>query len=329
MASGRMRPLAIVNPRSGGGRTGATFDRLEPAIHRHLGPFDVVRTERPRQATELAHRAAEDGRQVVIAVGGDGTIHEVASGLLRAKFETNISPLPKLGIIGQGTGGDFRRTLGIEHRLDRYCAAIAEGNSRRIDAGRIRHGDGTEKSRTTGYFLNILSAGIGGLVDRYVAEAGRALGPTLTYFTASLKGLLESEIGILECRIESDGAVREEEIRTRSIAICNGRYFGSGMHIAPMADPSDGVFDVVDLGGASRAAFAWVSSRVYTGGHVKHPQVRHFRCQRISMRLANSRAASKFLLDVDGEPVGGLPVDVELVPSALEVFAPEQARTRA
>lgn len=314
-----MKPLLIVNPRSGGGRTGALFDKLREPIERALGPVDVALTERGRHAVDLARDAALDGRAVVVAVGGDGSIHEVVNGLMEARDRGAAGT--KLGIIGQGTGGDFRKALGLEHRLDKYCQAIAAGKSRPIDVGRFSYTTHAGADASA-FFMNILSAGIGGLVDQYVAEMGRSLGGTAAYFVASLKGLLKSELGVLRCTITHQGKTREEELRSRLLAVCNGSYFGSGMHVAPMARLDDGVFEVIDMGDAPRARFAWVNSRVYTGDHLKYPDVRHFACSKITVELANAAVADRFLLDVDGEPLGRLPMTIEVVPRALEVFAP-------
>lgn len=314
-----MRPLLIVNPRSGGGRTGRMFEPMRGPIERHLGPIDVAFTERPRHAVDIAREAALAGREIVVAVGGDGSVHEVASGLAAAREQGAHGA--RLGIIGQGTGGDFRRTLGLEHRLDRYCAAIAGGKTRAIDMGKFTYAD-ADRGTANAYFVNILSVGMGGLVDRYVADASRALGGTAAYFVASLRGLVESAVGRLACTIELRGERREEEIATRSMAVCNGRFFGSGMMVAPMAEPDDGVFEVVDLGGESRLAFATLSSKIYSGKHLQSASVRHFRCDRIEMRLLDERIADRFLLDVDGEPLGGLPVAIELVRGAIDVLVP-------
>src|SRR5262249_32741606 len=158
--------------------------------------------------------------------GGDGAIHEVVNGLMQAQEQGKKGPT--LGIIGTGTGGDFRKSLEIEHRLDKYCEVVASGAVRAIDVGRfsyLTHHGATAHA----YFMNILSLGIGGLVDRYVAEAGRALGGTLTYLGASIKGLVNSEVGVLRCVVHTGKERREEEIHSRNLAICNGRYFGSGM----------------------------------------------------------------------------------------------------
>jgi YegS/Rv2252/BmrU family lipid kinase len=314
------RPLIIVNPRSGGGKTGRTFDQMRGPLERALGRFDTLFTERGRHAVELAREAALAGAGLVIVVGGDGSIHEVVNGLMEAKERGAAGT--KLGIIGQGTGGDLRRTLGFEHRLDRYAAVIAAGKSRPVDVGRFSY-VGNDGAAGKAYFINILSVGMGGLVDRYVAEASRGLGGTFAYFAASLRGLVDSEIGRLKCTVSYKGETREEEIVTRNLAMCNGRFFGSGMMVAPMAEIDDGVIEVVDLGKASKVRFAMMSStRIYKGEHIGHPDVRHFRCDKIKIELLNREVDERFLLDVDGEPLGRLPMEIEVMPRALEVLVP-------
>ena len=314
-----MRPLLIVNPRSAGGKTGQLFDRLSDPIRRAIGDFDVQRTERPRHAVDLAREAALAGRELLVAVGGDGCIHEVVNGLMQAR--TAGSAGTRLGIIGQGTGGDFRRTLGLEHRLDRYCAALTGGSTRFIDVGRFSYRDHQGRPAEA-YFMNILSAGLGGLVDEYVARMPKTAGGGIAYFAASLRGLLGSRIGRLRCRLTLSGHTRELEMETRQIAICNGQVFGGGMKVAPMAEPDDGLLDVIDLGGASLPRFMAVSSGMYTGRHLQNRDVRHYRCDRIEVELLNRDVDDRFTLDVDGEPLGRLPITVTLEPRALEVMAP-------
>jgi diacylglycerol kinase (ATP) len=164
--------------------------------------------------------------------------------------------------------------------------------------------------------------GIGGVVDQLVAEASRGLGGTMAYFGASVRGLLRSEIGVLECAISLAGVKRETVLTTRNLAVCNGRFFGSGMKVAPMADVGDGVFEVISLGAASKLRFALESSRIYSGDHIGKGDVEHHRCDRISITLRNTEVADRFLLDVDGEPLGRLPMEIELIPGAIEVLVP-------
>lgn len=314
------KPLLVVNPRSQGGRTGRMLSELLRPIEARLGGVDVAATERPRHAVELVETAALEGRETVVVMGGDGTLHEAVCGLVRAR--ASAKKLPRLGYVGQGTGGDFRRTLGIEHRLERYLDVIAAGHTRRIDVGAFTYRDHEGAPREAA-FLNILSMGMGGLVDRYVAEHGRTMGGTTAYFLASARALVESRVGRLKLTLTDElGATRIERLESRQLCICNGRYFGGGMHVAPMAVPDDGRFELVSLGAGSRLSFLVVSSGVYGAKHLGKPGVVHLSCRGVKVELENAEVDASYLLDVDGEPLGRLPIEVELLPGAIEVLAP-------
>jgi diacylglycerol kinase (ATP) len=314
-----MNPLVVVNPRSHGGQTAARAPEIIRALRGRIGELDVAYTNAPRHAVKLAEHAATEGRPSIIAVGGDGTIHEIVNGLMLGGVSSPGATLPRLGIIGQGTGGDLRKTLGIEHSLAAYLGAISSGRTRAIDVGRFHYVDHYDQA-TEGYFVNILSMGMGGLVDRYVATLSRSLPGVLAYFAATTRALVESRVGHLRCKVRTDGETREVELRSRNLAICNGRYFGSGMHVAPMAVPDDGRFHVVSLPARGRISFALSSASIYSGKHIELPDVTVLACEAIEIELENIDARDRFLLDVDGEPLGKLPLSVEVVPKAIEVF---------
>ena len=305
-----MNSLVVVNPHSGGGRAGRTFPDIRRVIERRLGPVKVAVTDRPGHAIELAREGVAGGAELVIAVGGDGTLHEVVNGVLDAQVGASV------GYVGQGTGGDFRRTMGIEHRLDAYVGALASGRERRIDAGRLRYRDPEGATRTR-WFVNIVSVGMGGLVDRYVAQTSKALGGKAAYFWASTRALARCQRTRLRCDVTLAGQREERSVETFMLAICNGRYFGSGMQVAPMAKLDDGRFEVVSMDAPSKVAFALSSRRIYDGAHLSSPGVQHFGCDHIVVDLHNERAREVFLLDVDGEALGGLPLEVELMPKVL------------
>jgi YegS/Rv2252/BmrU family lipid kinase len=304
----------IVNPRSGGGATGRTFAAMRGTIERALGKVEVATTERPGHGIDLARQGAIAGHPLVIAVGGDGTIHEVVNGLMQAKsgdYGTKAAAA-QLGIIGQGTGGDLRKTLGLEHRLDRYLEAIASGKQRPLDVGKFSGG-----GKAGHYFINILSAGMGGLVDRYVADAPRLLGGKAAYFGASLKALLNARLGNVRCTVTNDGKTEEHLICSYMIAVCNGKYFGGGMKVAPMAEVEDGTLEIVALGATSKLGFAMTSGSIYSGEHIGGTGTVHLRGQKVKLDLVNEDAKQVYLLDVDGEPMGALPLEIEVVPKAL------------
>jgi YegS/Rv2252/BmrU family lipid kinase len=309
-----VKPLAIVNPHAGGGRAGRMLPELTPILERALGSVDVALTTARGHAIALANEAARDRRELVIAMGGDGTLNEVASGVLDAGGDATA-----VGYLGLGTGGDFRRSLGIEHRLDKYLAALAGKRERRLDAARVvLHDEGREVSR---WFVNVLSVGVGGLVDRYVETTSRALPPTLAYLAASLRALAESEPLSLSCTVHRGAEHEERRLDAYILAVANGAWFGAGMHVAPGASIADGQLDVVAISAHSRAALVNLGAKLYSGRHLGEPGVVSLRCDAIDLALAGGPPGRRALLDVDGEPLGELPARVTLAPGALRFRA--------
>jgi diacylglycerol kinase (ATP) len=308
-----MGGLVIVNPNAAAGGAGRTFAAVRKVMDRRLGPMEVAFTSGRGHAIALARQGAQTGQSPIIAVGGDGTLHEVINGVLDSGSSAAV------GYVGQGTGGDFRRTLGLDHRLDAYVDVIGRGGERRMDAGRIRYRslDGAPQTR---WFLNIVSAGLGGLVDRRIERTTRAFGGAAAYFLASLGALAACRRGRLRCSGSLGGQPFERSLLAYMIAVCNGRFFGSGMNVAPMAQPDDGRFEVVSMDAPNKVAFAAFTRRVYDGSHLKAPGVTCFACDRITIDLENSEIRDVFLLDVDGEPLGCLPLEIELVPRALRIL---------
>ncbi len=307
------KPLLVVNPASARGATEHVFPGMRRRIEKAIGTFDVEFTARRGHAVDLACSAANEGRSLIIAVGGDGTFSEVVNGVMRSQNRET-----RVGIIGRGTGGDFRRTLGIEHRLESYLDALVSEREQSVDVGHVQYttADGKKNER---YFVNILSAGMGGLCDRYVGESSPYWPGRMAYMVGSLRGLIDCHRGDLLCRVTRLGRVEERRIQTFMIAICNGQYFGSGMHIAPKAELSDGRFDVVAIPGESKAAFLSIAMRVYDGGHIAKPGVDYFGCEKIEIESLDTAEKRPFLLDVDGEPVGQIPMTITLIPRAIVV----------
>jgi diacylglycerol kinase (ATP) len=310
-----MKPLLVVNPESGGGRTRKVFPDLKRAITARLGEVEIVFTERSGDGIRLAREGALAGHELVIAVGGDGTLNEVVNGLMEAG-----KPNTELGIIAQGTGGDFRRSINLEHRLDAYLSALAAEKTRPLDVGMAEYTahDGTRKSR---YFVNVLSAGMGGLVDQFVARSTRLFGGKAAYFGASLRALAAVELGRLSCTVHNGDNAQVHKISTYMIAICNGQFFGSGMHVAPMAEVDDGRFEIVALGPQSKVGIALTSNAIYDGKHLAQKGAVHLPCEKVDLMLDNQAAADAYLIDLDGEPVGKLPLSISVKKSALRLRA--------
>jgi YegS/Rv2252/BmrU family lipid kinase len=300
----------IVNLRSQGGKTERRWPALRETLHEVLGPFEVRATLGPGSATELARAALKEGAQLVVALGGDGTINEVVNGF----FDDNgpVSSGASFGVVPAGTGGDFVKTLGVAKEARAAAEALLHPSSRAIDVGRLRFTahDGTPAVR---HFVNIASFGISGLVDQYVNRSSKALGGRVSFAWATLRAGLAYKNARVSLSLDG-GPPKEGPIYT--VAVSNGRYFGGGMMIAPDAALDDGLFDVVTLGDFTLSDLLLRGMDVYSGAHLKNPKVSVARARRVE---ATAEDGAEVLLDVDGEQPGRLPVRFEVLPRALRV----------
>ncbi len=310
-----MHTVVIVNPRSAGGKTERNWPRMREVIHEQYGAFEHRFTEGPGDATHKAREALEAGADLVVALGGDGSINEVANGFFSAAKE-KCKPEAALGILPAGTGGDFIRTLGVPRDLGEAAAHLKNAKIRTIDVGRLAF---TEKSGAplaqTRHFVNIASFGIAGLVDEYVNKSSKSLGGKVSFALATLKaGAVYKNANV---RITLDSAPPREG-RIYNVAVANGRYFGGGMKVAPDAALDDGYFDVVTLGNFGFGDLLFRGLDIYSGKHLSNPKVMVHRARRIDAEALEDVVV---LLDVDGEQPGQLPAQFELLPNALRVKA--------
>jgi YegS/Rv2252/BmrU family lipid kinase len=309
-------PLIIVNPASAGGATGAAWPGVASAVRRHFGAFEVAFTGRGGEAAEIAERESRAGRGFVIACGGDGTISEVANGILRAGAGA------ELGLLPSGTGGDFRRTLNVPSRAADAARLLREGETRVMDAGRVTlvNAGGEEEPR---FFVNVASFGMGGdVINRVKTRAGlpagaaRLLGGKASFAAAALQAALTFEKPAV--RVSLDGGP-ESRMTVANFCVANARYFGGGMKIAPAAKVDDGLFDVVAVGDVSALTVLANSYRLYLGTHLGMREVRHARARRVRAEPADG---TEVKLELDGELVGRLPAEFEMMPGALRVRCP-------
>jgi diacylglycerol kinase (ATP) len=311
-------PLVIVNPRSASGSTRENWSSLASELRAHFGAFSVAFTKAPGHAIELSQQAAESGRQLIIACGGDGTINEVANGILNSGQDA------ELGILPSGTGGDFRRSLGIPRSIREAADSLRTGQTRSIDAGKVsftdHHGDPASR-----YFLNVSSVGIAAEVVKRVKStksldwlpAGSLRGRA-NFAISALQELLDREPIILRVRFD------EDEIHTvQTIAFCvaNARFFGGGMKIAPDAKLNDGLLDVVNIGDIGTVRILANAYSIYRGTHDRLPEVKGRRARKIEIDVADKFGTAD--IEVDGELLGKLPAIYESIPGALRVRVPK------
>lgn len=302
--------FVVVNPASAAGATGRRWDSIARALRRELGPFEHAITEGPRHATALTRRALEDGFRRIVAVGGDGTLSEIANGFFAGRRPRARDAI--LGVIPRGTGSDLARTLGIESVLDIACARLARGTTRVIDVGYAsfldHHGRTTER-----VVLNAASFGCGGAVAAAVGTRAKRLGGRLAFMLTTARTLLRYRDQTVSVRID-DGAL--ETLTITCCAVCNGRFFGGGMHVAPEASLDDGRLDVTVWQGFGLRDFIVKRRALYDGTHVHDPGTRTHRAARLY-----ATSDERVPLEIDGEAAGTLPATFEIIPAALRVLA--------
>jgi len=312
-----MIPHVIVNPASASGETATVWPRLASELRNQLGAFQVSFTERPGDAVFIAAEAAARGTELIIACGGDGTVSEVANGIL------NSGKMASLGILPAGTGGDFRKTLGISATAREAAKVLRGGITRAIDVGRVSFigENGIHQSR---YFLGVASFGISARVVKRVrnGESAKSLrgqmlpffGGRISYGVAMLREAMQSLATRVLVQLDDES---ESCLTVTTLCVANARYFGGGMKIAPRAVLDDGKFDVVAIGGLSALQLVTNAPRIYAGAHLGMEQVQHALAAKVSVRPAEDNC--ELDLEVDGELPGRLPATFQVVRSALQV----------
>jgi diacylglycerol kinase (ATP) len=296
--------IMIVNPAAAGGKAARQWPGIAAAARRHGLDLDVRVTERPGHATELAAQAAAGGPGLVVAVGGDGTVSEVAAGLAGTETE--------LAVVQRGSGCDFIRTFGISKHTDRALEVAVHGRARTIDMGRITFAgrDGVPQTR---HFVNVASAGLTGVAADRVNHGGKPLGATIAFAWAAVATFASYRNSPFTVEIDDE---RIEQVCNNAI-VANCRYFAGGMKILPEADPSDGQLDVLVWGDVSKTDLALNLHKLYRGTHVTHPKATIRRARRVVIT-----PQSPLPVEADGEQPGLTPATFEVVPSALRLRAP-------
>lgn len=308
--------VVIVNPKSQGGAVGRRWPEIAEAIARVM-PFDDVQTKGPGDATLLARQALRAGAERVIALGGDGTINEVVGGFFDEDGQP-VAPEATFGLLPYGTGGDFRRTLGIPRDLTEAARVVVAGHRRKIDLGRLTYRDPQGHPRLR-MFANIASFGVSGVVDRLVNQSGKKLGGRLSFALASARAVWSYKNQRVELVFDDEPGSRAE-LTINTVAVANGRFFGGGMKVAPDAEVDDARFDVVAMGDFGFGDLLRSGRRIYTGSHLSMDKVTHRRARTVDATPIEPGAVVE--LDVDGENLGCLPARFEVAPAALWMATP-------
>ena len=299
----------IVNPRSGRGLTESRWARVRGALTDGLGELDSAFTAGPRDAGAIAEREASAGRTLIVALGGDGTISEVAHGILQA----GAGSTTELGIVPRGTGGDFRRTLELPHDVAEAARRVRDGRARPIDAGRV-HFRGPDGGTEVRHFVNVASFGFSSAVATRANASSKRFGGRFAFFAATVRALASYDN--TDVWLTIDDQPRERR-RVMMAAVGNGRFFGGGMKICPQARLDDGALDLVTVGDFSKGEVLTNIGRLYQGTHLELESVEHARVTRVAVEPVEADA--QIPVELDGETPGHLPAVFEIVPGALRV----------
>jgi diacylglycerol kinase (ATP) len=324
-----MPPVLRFVAHAGAGR--GAFARRWPPIAAALSAqgleHTVDLTSRPGEAADLARRAADEGARLVVAVGGDGTLHEVANGLLDRVSEGRDAPL--VGLVSAGRGSDYARGMRMPADaavlVERFARALAGDASvvHVVDVGRVRYRptrwaggrsvDGPVGESTSRWFVNAAGIGFSPFIARRVSRFPARLGAYL-YTVAGVVTIVDWRDRLVELGWDD---LARDQVRVESVEVALGPFEGGGMRVAPGADPSDGLFDVVTVGAIDRLetlTFAW---RIRTGDHLRSPAVSVKRTRSLTVRALDDAGA--IYLQADGELLGRDPFAFDLVPSALRL----------
>ena len=300
----------IVNPSSARGRTGKHWETIKAAIRSHFREFRYVFTEKPRQATEIARDLLRDGFDLLIGVGGDGTLNEISSGYFHSSSGQAINSEAAVGIIPSGTGSDFIRFMKVPGDFEKSAAHIKNSQNRKIDMGRIRYGAADRPSRTQ-YFINVADFGLGAEVIRRIASVQSASRGAFTYYRGLLSTLMSYRSKKVHITLD-DGRELQGEYLIGAVA--NGRIFGGGMIIAPRAEPDDGVFDLVLIEPMKKLEVLANSRLLYSGTIERNPKVHILKARQIRVE-----SPDEVYIEYDGEVGETLPAEFTVVERALNL----------
>lgn len=306
--------FVVLNPASGGGRGAAIQGRVERALRERKIDYELGVTRGPGHAVDLAGHAAEEGIRTVVAVGGDGTVHEVATGLLRARGGTHDSGVParvsrpgeerpSLAVVPVGTGNDFFRMVGTSRRPEAALDVLEAGRVRWFDVGVVRWQGGRQR------FVNLLGFGVDVEVLRRRASFARLPG-LAQYMSALLAALVRFRPRPVRMRIDGDEII-EGPVHLAAITV--GPSAGGGFLLNPGATPDDGRLDLCFVRALSYPEIAACIPRVVRGTHGTLDSVRLRRFRRARIDRPDGTALLDFELDgeLSCDPVEWLEVEVE------------------
>lgn len=296
----------ILNPTSGRGLAGKSISLIENHLHRYGLDFDLVLTERPWQAADLAEQAAMDGYEVVVAASGDGTANETLNGLMRAQLKG--AGKTAMGILAVGTGNDFAYGMGVPTELETGCRALAEDYRRRVDVGLVKGGDYPDGR----YFGNGVGIGFDAAAG-FVAAKIRWMRGLLLYLIAALETIFIYYKAPQVRIVYEDKELIQPSLM---VSIMNGRRMGGGFYFAPQGKPDDGQFDLCIAETASKGRIFQLIPYFLKGTQATQKEVKTGHARKVTVTALEGTLPAH----CDGETLcyEGKELTIQLLPQAIE-----------
>ena len=295
-------PLVLIaNPNAGRGTVSKALPRVENVLRNKNLAYRIVRTTHPGHATEAARQALSDGERYLVAVGGDGTVHEVVNGMVRDGGPVAADAV--LGVVAAGSGCDFVRSFGLAGDAAQAAERLTGDRVRTIDVGTVTCADGTTRC-----FVNIAEAGLGGAVVARAANLGKLLGGAryAAGFWLTLPRFRPAAV-----RLDANG--QYHAWRAFNVVVANCRFYGGGMQISPNSDPGDCLLDILVMTGPKSDSFTTLP-KVYKGAHLPHRNIAELRAARLTIE-----AEPGFQVEADGELLGMTPASFGIIPGAIRL----------
>jgi len=290
-------------------------EQLLSAFPRKSYQIKLLWTQFKGHAISLASKSVDDGFNHIISVGGDGTLNEAINGVLsnsRIDFEQSQNEL-RVGILPYGAGNDFARGVGITKSLVALEQAIKMDLWTATDIGKMEF-NGIQGQRETRYFINIADIGIGGVIAQKLSRMSKWAGATITYqlvILSTLWSYKHQNVIIRSKEYSYDGAIM-------GVIMANGRYFGSGLGIAPGAKINDGVLNLVHIGPISVLDYLLQIPKLKKCALIQHPQLSYHTLKELKIE----HQESPLPIDMDGEFVGFTPLHLKVIPRAIKIWMP-------
>ena len=305
-----MKFLVIVNPTSGRGLAGKSIPQIESLLKSHNLEYNLVQTERPWHAADLAEQAARERYDAIVVACGDGTANEAVNGLMRAR-EAGFNHTA-MGILPVGTGNDMAYGMGVRGTLEDSVAVLAKNQRRWMDIGRVSGGDYPNGR----YFANGVGIGFDAATG-FVAADIRWTRGLLAYLIAALETIF-IYFKAPTVRIEYDDQKLEQA--ALMVSVMNGQRMGGGFFMAPDGLPHDGTFDLCIAGTAGKFRILQLLPTFMNGTQATQPEITTGRARKVTITALKETLPAH----CDGETLcrEGMALTIEIVPHALEFITP-------